>query len=199
MNFKAFLWDADGVLTVPEEYYSIQFAKKLGLDPDVFTPFFTDDFPKAIVGQADLKQLIWKNRDLWQIHTKSEINPLLQDWFTKEHIINTEAVALLKKMQSNGVVTALAINQERYRGNYMKTEMFPYMDHFFVSAEVGTKKPNPGFFEHCWNTLVASIHVDQRSEVLFIDDTPSHVEAARKYGFTAHYFQNTPELKKFLY
>lgn len=63
---KAVLFDADGVLTLPEEVFSIVYARSRGLDLKPFEQFFRNDWPAIVTGKKDLKQSIVEKPELWQ-------------------------------------------------------------------------------------------------------------------------------------
>jgi len=86
------------------------------------------------------------------------------------------------------VVTALATNQQSYRGTYIK-ENLPYDQHFdhqFHSFEVGLAKPDPDYFAH----IVETIGVEPE-EAVFVDDVLANVHGAQAAGLNAVHFAHT--------
>lgn len=59
----------------------------------------------------------------------------------------------------------------------------------FNSAEIGVCKPNPKIYEHVLCAL--NCHP---SEILFIDDSISHVQAASELGFKTYHYASIEEL-----
>ncbi len=55
----------------------------------------------------------------------------------------------------------------------------------YYSCNIGMRKPHAEIFEYVVKQNNLTI-----SETLFIDDSPQHVEGARKYGLTALHLQN---------
>lgn len=193
---RAYLFDADGVLTVPEELFSHVYAKRYDLPIEPFKRFFKEQFPAALIGQADLKELITSNKDVWQYGTPDEI---MNDWFEGEDLRNSQAIAVVEELRRRGEKCYLATNQERYRGRYMKTVMFDGLfDAYFVSGEIGVMKPHVEFFEHVLESIQSNIPGITPDNIIFFDDTPDHVDGARRCGLNAHLYERIDQLKALL-
>ncbi len=135
-QIKAVLFDADGVLTVPGELFSYIYEREQGLRPGTLQPFFKDKFPTAMMGKADLKELIADNQDIWQ--WDAPIDDLLQAWFETEDVKNEPLIEAVKELKQANVPVFLATNQEKYRGEFMKNVMFKDLfDHYFISSDIG--------------------------------------------------------------
>lgn len=59
----------------------------------------------------------------------------------------------------------------------------------FCSAEFGIGKPEPAFFHHCLERLQLA-----PAAVLFVDDKPANVDAARAIGLHAHHYRDAAGL-----
>lgn len=193
---KTYVFDADGVLAIPGQLFSHMYAERYGLSIEPFQQFFREQFSAALVGQADLRELIVANKDTWPYGTAEEI---LDDWFSSENVQDEQALATIKEIRQRGHKCYLATNQEKYRGNYMKTVMFPGLfDGYFISGEIGAKKPDVEFFRH----VVAKIQDDapgtQAQDIIFFDDTPEHVEGAKQVGIDARYYTDIRQLTDLL-
>src|SRR5690606_22270560 len=130
------LFDADGVLTLPEEVFSIVYSRSHGLDPKPFEEFFRTDWKPIVTGKVDLKESIASNPGLWQ--WPGEIDDLLKYWFETEDVRNQELIEIIHQLKDAGVPCYLATEQEKYRGEYMKNVMFKDLfDGYFVTAELG--------------------------------------------------------------
>lgn len=57
----------------------------------------------------------------------------------------------------------------------------PFFDHVHFSSDLGMRKPDTKIFEH-----VCKLHEFEPRETLFIDDSPQHVEGAKKAGLHAY-------------
>lgn len=58
-------------------------------------------------------------------------------------------------------------------------------DHIFISAEIGLAKPDPSIYQYVIRTLGHS-----PSEMVFLDDFPENVAAAREAGMNAIHFRS---------
>lgn len=185
---KIILFDADGVLTIPEELFSVVYARSHGLDPMPFEMFFKSQWHDFVTGKRDLKEHIKSNPDLWQWPGKPE--ELIEYWCKIEDIRNQEMVNLVRIIRKGGLSCYLATEQERYRGEYMKNVMFKDLfDGYFVSAEIGYKKSDPTFFEIILQLLRADHSELVPGDVIFFDDSQSKVDAALTAGLDAQLFE----------
>jgi putative hydrolase of the HAD superfamily len=180
-EIKVILFDADGVVVTSGRPFSHQHAAKMGFDYAEITPFFKGDFQKALVGEADLKDLLDKHRDIWR--WDGSVHDLMQQWFRAEHIIDEELVSEIKKLREAGFVCLLATNQEKYRAQYLAEEMFSgVFDHVYSSAELGVKKPAPEFYQK----ILGSPSVDVKpEEVMYFDDDAENINTAKSIGINA--------------
>lgn len=196
-NITVALFDADGVLTLPEEFFAQVYARSHGLHPDRFDKFFHEQFPAARVGKADLKDLITQNKDVWQWNDEPE--KLLTQWFQAEDVRNQELIEYIQKVRSKGILCYIATNQEKYRGEYIKNVMFAnQFDGFFISAEMGMEKPEPSFFTSILDTLQGSNPTLTADNIAFFDNSQSHVHAAASLGIGSYLYTNIDDVKTIL-
>ena len=193
---KAVLFDADGVLTVPEELFSNKYAQSKGLDTEPFKQFFRGPFQQALIGKAALKDLIQQYNDVWQ--WDGEVEDLLRQWCESEDLRNVPLIEYAQSLRKSGTPCYVGTNQERYRGNYMQEVMFKDLfDGFFISSEMGVMKPDIAYFEKAIDGIKAiNAHVSAPQEILFFDDTPSHVEGAKRAGLQAYLFTDIEQVKE---
>ena len=79
MKVSAVLFDADGVLTLPEEAFSVVYARSHGLANEPFEHFFRNEWRDFVTGKRDLKEAITNNPELWQWDGGAD--SLLDYWF----------------------------------------------------------------------------------------------------------------------
>lgn len=181
---KAILFDADGVLTVPEELFSVMYSRSHGLDFEPFERFFSTEWAEYVTGKKDLKKFIADNPGLWQ--WPGTPDELLEYWFKTEDIRNDELISLIKAIRNSGTPCYLATEQEKYRGAYMKNVMFKDLfDDYFITADIGIKKSEPAFFVEIIKRLNQAGQEISPGEVIFFDDSQSKVESALKAGLDA--------------
>lgn len=89
---------------------------------------------------------------------------------------------LARRLRTAGYGVHLGTNQHRQRAAYMREEL-GYDELFDVgcySCELGAAKPEPAFFEQALGRVGA-----RADEVVFVDDKPDNVVAARVVGLAA--------------
>lgn len=196
-NIKAVLFDADGVLTLPEEVFTVMYSKSHGLDPEPFERFFRESWSAIVTGKKDLKESIVENPELWQWNGSAD--ELLEYWFKTEDVRNEELLALIGDLKQRGLSCYLATDQERYRGEYMKDMMFKDLfEHYFVSSELGVTKTNPKFFEVIIEQLQLANPELKASDIVFFDDSQSKVDTACSVGINGQLYKSVDQVRDFL-
>lgn len=99
--------------------------------------------------------------------------------------VSEESIRLVRRLRSAGYGVHLGTNQHRQRGEHMATALGfdALFDVSNYSWEMGTKKPEPTYFE-----LAVSRMGAEPGEVLFVDDMEVNVEAARAVGLVAEHW-----------
>lgn len=194
---KCILFDADGVLTLPEEVFSVVYARSHALDPEPFEEFFRNEWQPIVTGKKDLKEHIAANSSLWQ--WSGSTDELLEYWFRTEDVRNEELLNLIGELDKKGIPCYLATDQEKYRANYMKQTMFNGLfKGYFVSAELGTIKTDPRFFELVLEQLGVQHPGLKASDVIFFDDSQSKVDTAKALGIDARLFETNAQVSDLL-
>lgn len=197
MKIDAVLFDADGVLTLPEAMFSVVYARSHGLDPEPFEQFFRKDWAEIVTGRKDLKESIAENPELWQ--WQGSIEELLEYWFKHEDVCNEELLQLIHELQSREVSCYLATDQEKYRAEYMKNVMFKNMfDDYFISCELGVTKTDPQFFETVIARLKQRYPELKPENVVFFDDSQSKVDIACSVGISGQLYKSVEQVRSLL-
>jgi putative hydrolase of the HAD superfamily len=179
---RALLLDADGVVQYPELGWTGQ-LDDLGGSPGFFRDVSAAEL-RALTGEADLAELVGDLIDSRGLDVT--FAELLAIWCRIE--LDPVMVKLVGRVRDAGLVTALATNQQSYRGTYMQ-QAFGYQDLFdrtFYSFEVGLRKPDPAYFR----TVVDALGV-RPEEAVFVDDMLANVLGAREAGLRAVLFPAT--------
>lgn len=191
------LFDVDGVLTLPEEVFSVMYAKSRGLDIKPFTDFFENEWVNYVTGKKDLKQHITDNPNFWRWTDSPD--ELLDYWFRSEDMKNEELLSLIEQLREQGAKCYIATEQEKYRTDYMRETMFNGMfDGIFSTCEIGYKKNNPAFFETIISRLKEIDESITPSDLLFFDDSQSKVDAATSVGIDARLYISTEQIRSLL-
>lgn len=85
-------------------------------------------------------------------------------------------------LRSAGMAVCFATNQEPLRARYLWEDvgLKDHADIMFHSADLGVAKPDAGFFVACEASCGFS-----KTEIVFVDDTPTNVESAIRAGWRA--------------
>ncbi len=196
-QIKAVIFDADDVLIIKPKMFSQHLEEDYGIKRSVTSKFFTGDFQNCMIGKADLKEELEKHIKVWG--WKGSVEELLKYWFKVEHDVNHELVELIKRLKNKGIKSYLATNNEKYRTEYIRNEMgfSVFLDHIFASGEIGSKKPDSGFFEHMFDKINQDFKIS-KEDVLFVDDDPENIEAAKTFGFQTLLYRNFPDFEKLI-
>lgn len=178
---RALLMDADGVVQYPRKGWLKEMARLGG--PGFMVEAFSKEVT-TLTGQADLRDLLAEM--LARRGRQCTADEVLEVWYRID--VDHFMLDLVDRVRAMGVTTALATNQQSYRGRFIQANL-PYADHFdrqFHSFEVGLAKPDPGFFTH----IVEELDIAPE-EAVFVDDMVVNVRGAEKAGLNAVHFSGT--------
>lgn len=193
---RAVLFDADGVLILAPQLFSRVFAAERGLDPLTLEPFFAQDFKRALRGEADLKELL-STSPLWNL--EGDPQDLIDRWFASENHPNHELISLIRQLRAGGTPVYLATNQERYRADYFRHVMFPGLfDELFISCELGCTKSGDEYWRILLGRLGQRLPGVKPSELIYFDDSQSHIDPARRAGISAHLYRSPEQVRHLL-
>lgn len=194
---RCVLFDADGVLTLPEDVFTIVYARSHGLNPEPFENFFKNEWKQIVTGAQDLKQSIADNPELWQWDGTTD--ELLEYWFKTEDVRNEELLKIISDIREQGIPCYLATDQEKHRAEYMKNVMFKDLfGGYFVSSELGVTKTDPKFFELVLGHLGEQYPDLKPDEIIFYDDSQSKVDTAKGLGIDARLFTANDQVRELL-
>lgn len=109
----------------------------------------------------------------------------VRQWFRLGATPDPDALAQVAALRRHGIRCALASNQDLVRARFMDEELGyeRLFDDRFYSARLGYAKPDPAYF----HAVLAALRADP-ARVLFIDDRPENVTAARECGLYAEVY-----------
>lgn len=190
---KVVLFDADGVL-INGPMFSEYLARDYGITPDKTWLFFTGVFKECVRGKADLKEELPPYLKKWG--WKGTVDDFIHYWHNCEHIINQDLVDYIQNLRKKGIKCYLATNQNKYRFDYMLKEMgfSEFFDKCYASANLGHRKPEIEFFQE----LLRDLGNIDRSQVLFWDDTPRNIAAAKEFGIHAEFYTDFKDFKEIM-
>lgn len=190
-GIRAILWDADGVIVNPMMQFSRYLAQVYGITHDRTRSFFQREFDRCLLGQAKLEDVLPPYLTEWG--WPSTTDEFIATWLHEDHHVDGRLAREIQKLRRQGYLCGLATLQERHRAEYMRREMGfeQIFDRLFFSCDLGCLKPDPEFY----------IKIEQElslpgEAILFWDDLPHNVEAARQQGWSAEVYTGFEEFEQ---
>lgn len=195
MQYKAILFDADGVVLLVHEMFSHQYAKRCGIDPTEMTPFFIGVFQECIIWKADLKELLMPR--LPRRKRYESVDAFLDLWFSSESALHHSLLERIDGYRAKGVICCLATNQEQYRANYLlhHLHLADHFDHWYVSSHLWVKKPDPVYFQTILDDL-STRYGYTPEQICFLDDSPENIAQAEKLGIKSVVYTGDESIEK---
>lgn len=168
----AVLFDADGVLQTPRKGWLDEFVGLGG--PGFVAEAFTAE-GKCLSGEQELLPLLREILD--RSGAEGTAEEVIEVWNTID--VDPDALEVVRRVRDTGLPVGLATNQQSSRGAVMRDVLGldQHFDHHFYSYLVGAAKPSADYFERVIDELGVSA-----DRVVFVDDMPANVVAARKVG-----------------
>ena len=100
------------------------------------------------------------------------------------------AVELLKALKPYcTLVLATNGQQDAQRKRLEGNPITPYLDHVFISQEMGLNKPDKRYFDH----ILEALHADRSTTVMVGDDLGSDIQGAINAGIDSIWYSQTKE------
>lgn len=189
-KIKAIIFDLNGIFLTSDPF-SQRVEDKYGVNKD----FFFQELKKIMdIARTPSRT----SSDIWQpladlVHLS--IPEFLDFWYSGEKL-NLEMMDFAKELKNNGYQIYVLSNSLKERVEYYHQhfpEIFDLFDGIYFSTETGFVKPDPKCFEYIFtkNNL-------QKTDCLYIDDSPDHVKAAINFGINSALFENLSQAKQFI-
>lgn len=180
---KAVVFDADGVIVSPKSWFTVPAEKIYGIPKAAFLEFIHGDFKRCTTGELELLEVLPTYLARWGVNISPQ--EFVAAWVKHEHHTDEKLLRQIQSIRQAGIPCYLGTNQERNRAAYMKKDMGleAVLDGVFISSELGTRKPDEAFYQK-----VQAILELPAQDILFWDDAPANVEAARACGWEAKLF-----------
>lgn len=187
------IFDLGGVLiedpsTSMLTYFANYFQVSTQALREALQPYW-NDWQKGLLSEETLWRLVTADLPLAQ-------PPYTSLWFDglqQGYRENQETLLLLKQLKSRGYTTALLSNTETPLAAYFKQRLGADIDRYFLSCEMGLRKPERAMYETVLQALAC-----QRETMVFIDDRSENVEAAALLGIPGIVFRSCADLREHL-
>jgi putative hydrolase of the HAD superfamily len=183
--------DVDGVLLDPTRAgkgrWQCALRETYGLDPSQLDEaFFQRSWSEVIVGREPIELAL--ARALGELGWEIDVETVLRCWFEADFEIDHQVVQAVNEWAASGIRVALATNQEARRASFLGRNLrgvIPIQGIAFSGA-LGALKSDPAFYSAAEHRLGIEA---QSHRVVFVDDSPQHVEAAERHGWHGIHFQ----------
>lgn len=180
---KVLMLDVDGVLVNGRpsdgKHLFTDLERDLGVSrAQLAASFFDVYWEEIVVGRDALKPRL--AAVLREIAPHLEAQRLIDYWFENDSRIDTELLATVDRLRTDGLKVMLATNQEHLRARFLMDTMGlgTHVDGIAYSAALGYRKPMPGFY-----AAAANLSGNPAAELVLVDDVLANVEAAKVAGW----------------
>ena len=187
---KLIIFDLSGVCFTNEEPpYILELCKKYNYNHNEFNNFYQSMLIKAEVGKMTGEE-VWSNL-IERYNIPKTISQIVDEMIElKEPKLETLKFASELK---NKIKTVYLTNYNRLYWDAIlkKFNMSEWFSSGFVSYQLGFRKPAAD----CFKIILNKYNLNS-DEVIFIDDSQSNLEEARKLGINVILFKDVKQLKR---
>lgn len=195
---KCLMLDVDGVLVDGRPDDGQRWDHKLHEDLAIPSEalgreFFAREWQDIVLGRTPLLPAL--AAALKRIDVPITAEALAGYWFRNDSRVVDTVLTDVRAARRNGLRVFLTTNQEHMRAAYLMETMGlgDEVDGIVYSARLGSKKPQPAFFDAA--VLATGAAPD---ELLLVDDTAANVDAARLMGWQAVHWDGSDSLSAIL-
>ncbi|MFQ3332400.1 MAG: epoxide hydrolase-like predicted phosphatase [Thalassomonas sp.] len=195
-NSKVIIFDLGAVILNINYQNTIDAFTKLGVQNA--STFYskkvqTDLFNQIETGEITAEEFLIT---LQRKTNKATINQVKDAWNSMLLDLPNERLELIKALKSKYQIYLLSntnnIHIDAFKkqlGNAKWEDFCNLFDKMYLSHEVGLRKPNAEIFKH-----ILTEQKLKTEEVFFIDDSPQHIESAKKLGIHCHHLLDNEEI-----
>ncbi|MDX2050635.1 MAG: HAD-IA family hydrolase [Rickettsiaceae bacterium] len=163
--------------------WSQSVKEDLGLTSKHFSVIFSEKWESIIRGKIKLEDhlhVIFQEK----LFKDQAITPeqYIHYWLTHDHQVNQDILELVKSLK---IPCYLGTNQEALRTAHILNTAGAYFKECFASYNIGSIKPEQGFFQYIQKALSLLPH-----ELLLIDDTKNNILGAQSCSLHVYHYQN---------
>lgn len=188
VKIKFLLSDLDGVIRMypPERVSSVE--QKFGLPSGAI---FAEAFEKTLLYRAVcglITDEAWRSeitKALSKVCGEKVAVAAITEWSDFSGIIDHRYLSHVESRFSGIQVAVLTNGTSRLKSDLTTLGIENRFFKIFNSAEIGACKPDMKIYQHVVNELGC-----EPSEILFVDDSLSHVQAAKELGMVTHHYKS---------
>jgi putative hydrolase of the HAD superfamily len=197
-DYKAIIFDLGAVLLNINYQDTIDAFRALGIKnfDEIFSKAkqstLTDDFEKGHISETAffgaLKELL--NTEVNESELIAAWNIMLKDLPQKRVDLLKECKTIVPTyLLSNTNFTHIVDYHSYLQKNFEVDDMSAWFTKVYYSFEMGKRKPDANIFEQVLNDNKLNA-----TEVLYIDDSPQHIESAKKMGIVSHHLLDNEDV-----
>tara|TARA_B110000967_G_C18698676_1_gene466681 strand:+ start:95 stop:715 length:621 start_codon:yes stop_codon:yes gene_type:complete len=195
-NIKAIIFDLGAVILNINYQNTIDAFTKLGVQNA--STFYSKKVQTELFNQIETGRITAEEFliTLQRKTNKATINQVKEAWNAMLLDLPDDRIELIKVLKSKYRIYLLSNTNSIHIDAFKKQlgivkwqEFSDLFDKMYLSHEVGMRKPNAEIFEH----ILAEQKL-KAEEVFFIDDSPQHIEGAKKIGIQTHHLLDNEEI-----
>ena len=195
-NIRAIIFDLGAVLLNINYHKTIEEFKKLGIKNS--DSFYSKKEQKNLFNLLETGKI---SEEDFIIEVKKEckcgsVNQITSAWNSMLLDLPKHRVALLNELNKKYEIYLLSNTNSIHISEFKKImgcekyeEFYKLFKKVYYSYEIGFRKPNKEAFK-----LILDENKLNSDKVLFIDDSPQHIEGAKKLGLKTYHLKNGEEV-----
>lgn len=196
-RFAALLCDMDGVVRHWDPTLTSSLEKEFGLASGSFAEvaYAPEMLLPAVTGRISDHEWRAAIADALASTCSSRARAvaLVGAWSASRGTIDTELLQVLETARTHTPVALVSNATTRLEDDLAVLGLMDAFDAVVSSARVGAAKPDPAIYL----AAAARLGADP-ARCLFVDDTPGHVEAARRIGMSAAVYRSAAQMRELL-
>jgi len=195
-NIKSIIFDLGGVLLNISYQNTIDKFKKLGIDNS--SSFYSKKEQNNIFNHFECGEITGEKfvREIQKHCNDSTPKQILSAWNAMLLDLPKNRINLLNSLKEKYQIFLLSNTNEIHINKFQNIigekeyhKFYNLFNKVYYSHEIGFRKPNVESFH-----LVLDKNNLKAKEVLFIDDSPQHIEGAKKLGIQTYHLQDNEEV-----
>ncbi len=195
-NIHAIIFDLGAVILNINYQNTIDNFKKIGIKN--LSSFYSKELQINLFNQIETGK-ISEQEFLLLLQKKTNnasVKQIKDAWNSMLLDLPEKRIQLLKNLKKKYSIFLLSntntIHIAKFKKNLGKKkydEFYNLFDQVYYSHEIGVRKPNPEAFK-----IILDEHQLYANESLFIDDSPQHINGAKKLGIVTYQLRNDQDL-----
>ena len=190
-------FDFDGIIN-KSAYFSVLYEEEYGVSRSELQEFFKTDFDPCAIGKAAIEQVLPPYLKKWK--WGGSVEDFLDYWFKSDILLDTELLALVRRLKLQGAYVVLVSQQEKNRRDYIWEQLGlqAIFDKFYCTCDIGYLKSDPAFYHKMVENLIRRSIISSKKELLFFDDSVNFITAAKEAGLESYHVEQNETIFEIL-